>query len=195
LFRFTKFSHIAEVLTLNDVLYWGGDSFISVILALFITQYISGATASSVGVSYMIYRISSSISTVYIGKMFDRIKGFSDEIWALFLVSLVVGITYVGLSFATELWHLYSAMVILGVCRAVDINSWKLIFYSHLEKNTRGRTIGTYDAIFGIAIGALSALSGFVGEIYGFRMVVLVAGIIVFLGGFPVLSLRSDKTI
>ncbi len=194
-FRFTKYSHIAEVLTLNDVLYWGGDTFISVILALFITQYINGASASSVGISYMIYRIASSLSTIYVGKMFDKIKGYTDEIWALFIVSLVAGVTYVGLSFATELWHLYLAMGVLGVCRAVDINSWKLIFYSHLEPNTKGRTIGTYDAIYGIAIGALAALSGFVGEIYGFRVVVLLAGIIVLMGGFPVLSLRSDKTV
>lgn len=195
LFKFTKYSHIAEVLTLNDVLYWGGDAFISVVLALFITQYLNGATASSVGIAYLIYRLASSVTTAQVGKMLDAHKGYQDEIWGLFGASLVAGLTYIALSFATELWHLYVAMAIIGVCRSFDINSWKLLFYTHLESGSKGRVIGTYDAVYGVVIGIMGALAGFVGEIYGFRIVILVAGIIIFIGGFPTLSLRTDKTV
>lgn len=195
MFKFTKYSHIAEVLTLNDVLYWGGDTFISVILALFVTQYIDGASASSVGIAYMIYRLTSSLSTSFIGRMFDSIKGYVDEMWALFAACIVAGITYIFLSFATQLWHLYLAMGIVGVCRAFDVTAWKMIFYTHLESDTKGRTIGTYDAIYGVAMGVIAALSGFVGEQYGFRVVILIAGIIIALGGIPVLSLRNNKSI
>ena len=53
--------------------------------------------------------------------------------------------------------------------------------------------MGTYDAIWGIMAGLAAALSGFVGELYGFRIVILAAGIIIILGGLPVLSLRNDK--
>ncbi|MFC1653388.1 MFS transporter [Patescibacteria group bacterium] len=192
-FKFTKYSHIAEVLTLSDVLYWGGDTFVSVVLALFVTQYIDGATASSVGIAYMIYRLASSLSTAYVGRMFDSIKGYLDEIWALFAASILAGITYILLSSATQLWHLYLAMGIVGICRSFDVNAWKMIFYTHLETKKKGRTIGTYDAIYGVAMGAIAALSGFVGEIYGFRNVILIAGVIVILGAIPVLSLRNDE--
>lgn len=195
LFRYTKFSHIAEILTLNDVLYWGGDIFASVVLALFITQYIDGAAASSVGIAYMIYRLTSALTTAQIGRMFDSHKGFMDEIIALFFASFIAGISYIVLSFATQLWHLYLAMGVLGICRSFDINSWKIIFYSHLEAKTKGRTIGTYDAIYGVTAGAIAALAGFVGEIHGFRIVILIAGLIVFVSSFPILSLRKDKLI
>ena len=195
IFKFTKYSRITEALTINDVLYWSGDTFISVVLALFVTQYIDGADASSVGVSYLIYRLAASLSTIYVGKMFDKHKGYSDEIWALFLVSFVAGFTYIALSFGTQLWHLYLSMGVLGVCRSFDINSWKLLFYSHLEPNAKGRTIGTYDASFGIAMGTMAALSGFMGEAYGFRTVILIAGLIVLISGFPILSLRSEKSL
>lgn len=195
LFKFTKYSNIAEALTLNDVLYWTGDTFISVVLALFVTQYIDGATASSVGLAYMIYRLASSLTTVPIGKLFDKYKGYKDETWALFLVSFLAGFTYIGLSFATQLWHLFLAMAILGIARSFDINSWKLLFYSHLEKDRKGRTIGTYDALYGIAMGTMAALSGFIGDIYGFRNVILIAGFIALLSGIPVLSIKNDKNL
>lgn len=195
IFKFTKYSRIAEILTLNDVLYWSGDTFISVVLALFVTQYIDGASASSVGVAYMIYRLSSSITTTSAGKFFDDHKGFKDEIWALFLVSFIAGLTYIALSFGTKLWHLYTAMGVLGVARSFDINSWKLLFHSHIEKKTQGQAIGTYDAAYGVTSAVMAALAGFIGEAYGFRVVIFVAGLIVFTGGIPILSLRNDKSI
>jgi len=195
IFKFTKHSHIVKILTLNDVLYWSGDTFISVVLALFVTQYINGASASSVGVAYMIYKLSSSITTTSAGKFFDKHKGFADEIWALFLVSFVAGLTYIALSFGTELWHLYLAMGVLGVAESFDINSWKLLFYTHLEKNKQGRVIGTYDAIYGVSAAAMAALAGFIGEAYGFRVVIFVAGLIVFASGLPILSLKKDKSV
>lgn len=195
LFKYTKYSHISEVLTLNDILFWGGDAFVSVIMALFVTQFIEGGTASSIGISFMIYRLLSSITTVPVGKFLDKHKGYIDEVWTLFIVSIFAGLTYIFLSYATQLWHLYLAMGILGICRAFDINAWKIIFYSHIESKTRGKTIGTYDASFSVAIGAIYALAGFVGDIYGFRIVIMIAGILIILGGFPVLSLRDDKTL
>lgn len=180
---------------MNDVLFWGGDAFASVILALFVIQYIEGATASSVGIAYMIYRLASALTTVQIGKMFDKYKGYKDEIWALFITGIVAGVTYIALSTANQLWHLFLAMGMLGICRSFDINSWKLLFYSHLESKAKGRAMGTYDAIYSIAIGAIVALAGFIGEIHGFRIVILVAGLIIMVSSFPVLSLRSDKTL
>lgn len=194
-FRFTKYAHLAEILTLNDVLYWGGDTFVSVVLALFVTQFIDGSSASSVGIAYMIYRLASSLTTSQAGKLFDDHKGYLDEIWALFGASLVAGLSYMALSQASELWQLYAAMGVLGVCRSIDVNAWKLLFYTHLEQKIKGRTMGTYDAIYGVSMGAIAALSGFVGEMYGFRVVILIAGVIMFLGGFPVLTLRNDRSL
>lgn len=195
LFKFTKYAHIAEVLTLNDVLYWSGDAFFAVVLALFITRHIEGSSASTVGISYMIYRLLSSISTVSIGKLFDKKKGYLDEIWALFFVSIVAGATYISLSFFTQLWQLYLAMGIFGICRSIDINAWKMLFYSHLEPSTKGRTIGTNDAIFGVVMASMAALAGFIGDAHGFRVVVFVAGLIVIAGAFPILSLRRDESV
>lgn len=194
-FKFTKYSHLSEVLTLNDVLYWGGDTFASVILALFVIQFLEGATASTVGIAYLIYRLASSLTTIQVGLLFDRHKGYQDEIWGLFGAGILAGLTYMALSFSSQVWHLYVAMAIIGVCRSFDINSWKLLFYSHLEKNMKGRAMGTYDAIYGISIGVMGALAGFIGEAYGFRIVILVAGLFIFVGAFPTLSLRTDKAV
>lgn len=194
-FKFTKYSNITEILALNNVLYWGGDTFVSVVLALFVTQYIEGSSASSVGIAYMIYRLASALSTASIGRLLDEHKGYLDEIWSLFFASIIAGLSYIGLGFATNLWQLYLAMAILGVCRAIDNNSWQILFFSHMERNKKGRIIGVNDAIYGVAMGAMAALSGFVGEAYGFRVVIMIAGVLMFIGGFPVLSLRKEKSI
>ena len=164
-------------------------------MALFVVQYIDGGTASTIGISWMLYRLTSALTTVQIGNFLDRHKGYMDEVWSLFIVSVLAGITYIALSFATQIWHLYLAMGILGVLRSFDINAWKIIFYSHLESKTKGRTLGTYDAVYSVAIGAVYALAGFVGDIYGFRNVVILGGILIVLGGFPVLSLRKDTNL
>ncbi|MBT4124336.1 MAG: MFS transporter [Candidatus Pacebacteria bacterium] len=194
-FKFTKYSSITEVLALNNVLYWGGDTFVSVVLALFVTQYIEGSSASSVGIAYMIYRLASSLSTASVGRFLDEHKGYRDEIWALFFASIIAGMSYIGLGFATNLWHLYLVMAILGVCRSFDNNAWQILFFSHIEADKKGQVIGVNDAIYGVVMGAMAALSGFVGEIYGFRAVIMIAGILMFVGGFPVLSLRKEKSI
>lgn len=194
-FKFSKYYRVTEILALNNVLYWGGDTFVSVVLALFVTQYIAGSSPSSVGIAYMIYRLFSSLSTAQIGKFLDDHKGFLDEIWALFFASLIAGISYIALSFASELWHLYLAMAVLGICRSFDNNAWQILFFSHIESDKKGRLIGTNDAIYGIVMGAMAALSGFVGEIYGFRIVILIAGLLIFIGAFPVLSLRNEQSI
>lgn len=109
-----------------------------------------------------------------------------------YFASAVAGLTYIMLSFATLEWHLYAAMAILGLCRALDVNSWKILFYSHLEPELKGRTISTYDAIYGITVGAMAAIAGFVGELYGFRTVIFAAGLLIFASSIPALSLRSD---
>ena len=69
------------------------------------------------------------------------------------------------------------------------------MFFSHIEADKKGQVIGVNDAIYGVVMGAMAALSGFVGEIYGFRAVIMIAGILMFVGGFPVLSLRKEKSI
>jgi len=194
-FKYSKYSHISEVLTLNDILFWGGDAFVSVIMALFVIQYIDGGTASTVGISWMMYRLMSAVTTVPIGKLLDKHKGYIDEVWALFIVSILAGITYIFLIYSSQIWHLYLAMGILGILRSFDINAWKIMFYSHIETKTKGRTIGTYDAAYSVAIGLIYALAGLIGDAYGFRSVVILGGILIMLGGIPVLSLRKDKTL
>ena len=184
-------NNILSVLTFNDASYWGADIFIATIFALYLTQNIEGGTATHVGIIYALYRISRAFIALPLGRFFDKRKGYLDEMWALSLSGLIVGSTYITLFFATQLWQIYLAMIVIGIGHALNIGSWTVLFYNSMTKNQRGEIVGVYQTIMQIVYALSAALAGFVGDIYGFEWIILVAGIITILSGLAPLTIKS----
>lgn len=183
-----KRSNIVRILTANDVAYWGADAFISVALALFVTTFIEGATVLNVGIALMINRVVGAIAAVPIGRWFDKHKGYMDEVWGLALACLLAGLTYILLSFSTEIWQLYTAMFFLGIISVIDVSSWRILFYSHVDHGRLGQTIGVYQMLYSLGIGLFLAIGGFTGERFGYDKVLFFGGLIVACGSLlPVL--------
>jgi len=190
LFKGSK-KNVLSALTLNDATYWGADIFIATIFALYLTQNITGGTATQVGIIYAIYRISRAFFALPFGRFFDKNKGYLDEMWALVLSGLIVGSTYVALFFATQLWQVYLAMIIIGIGHALNIGSWTVLFYSSMTKNQRGEVVGVYQTIMQVVYALSAALAGFAGDVYGFEWIILTAGIATILSGMAPITIRS----
>ena len=191
----SKRGNILRALTMNDITYWGSNSFIAVIFALFVIEFVDGGSATHVGLALMIYSGISAGMSIPVGRFFDLHKGYLDEIWGLSLASFVGGAIYIMLSFSTELWHLYVAMTIFGLVSAVNLTSWRIVFYNNIDKDEYGETVGIYQTIFSIGEGAALALGGFMGERFGFDVVVFWGGVVMILGGFLPLMLREYFTL
>lgn len=187
----TRRSNVVRTLTANDIIFWGADAFILVALALFVVDHIVGATILNVGVAYMIHRVTGAISSLAIGRYFDRHKGYLDEVLGLSLACLAAGFAYVLLSFSTEVWQLYVIMMFLGLFATVNLTSWRILFYGHILKSSFGATLGTYQMLFSLGIGLFMALGGFVGERYGYDRVLLLGGLMMIIGSALPMLIRN----
>ncbi len=187
-----KNNNLLSALTLNDAVYWGADLFFATVFAFFVLNNIEGGSATHVGIVYGCYRIVRAFCALPVGKFLDQHRGYIDEMWALILSSIIVGGMYITLFYASELWHIYVAMLLIAVGHALNIGSWAVLFYDNITKKYSGETIGMYNTIMQIVYGLAAALSGILGETFGFEWIVLFAGILTILSGFTPLFIRSD---
>lgn len=189
-YKDTNKGRLLRTLTLSDISYWGADSFIGVVMVLYIVNFIHGGSATHAGLAFLLYKGVAAVASIPIGRYFDKHPGYLDEIWGLTLASLLGGATYIGLSFSTELWQLYLGMFSLGLASVLDLLSWRKLFFSHLDEHSHSQTVGVYQTILFIAQGAAVALGGLVGDRFGFNTVVFYGGIIVALGAVFPFSVR-----
>ncbi|MEX0912967.1 MAG: MFS transporter [Candidatus Paceibacterota bacterium] len=186
--KLSRRSSIVRILTGNDIIFWGADAFISVAIALFVVTFIEGATILNVGIALMIHRVVNAIASVPVGRFFDKHKGYLDEILGLTLACFASGFFYMLLSFSTQIWQLYLVMLFLGICSAINLSSWRIIFYSHINQEQIGQTLGVYQMLYSLGIGLFLAIGGFTGERYGFDRVLLIGGLLMMLGStLPIL--------
>ena len=186
-----KRTSIVKILTANDVTVWGADAFISVALALFVVSSIEGATVLNVGIALMIHRIVGAVASVPIGRWFDKHKGFIDEVYGLTFACISAGFVYILLSFATQVWQLYVAMFFLGIIAVTNFASWRILFYSNIEKGRLGQTVGVYQMLFSFGIGLFLVVGGFAAEKFGYRWVLMMGGLIMVFGSILPLMLRG----
>jgi len=181
---------VLRTMTLNDISYWASSAFINVVLILFVLEFIDGGSATHLGLAFLVYKGVQAALSVPVGRFFDTHCGYRDELWGLAFASFATGALYVALSFATDLWHLYVAMIALGVLSTINISSWRILFYNNVEKETYGETVGIYQSIMSIGEGVAIALGGFFGDTFGFDTVVFYGGIVIALGGLLPFGVR-----
>jgi len=184
-------TYIIRTLTANDVAFWGADAFVSVALALFVVSFIEGATILNVGVALMIHRVVGAFAAIPIGRWFDKHKGHLDEVWGLSIACMLGGFTYVLLSFSTAVWQLYVAMFFLGIFAVVNLASWRILFYSNVDSDQFGQTVGIYQTMYSFGIGLFLVIGGFTGERFGYDTVLLVGGLLMVFGSTLPLLIRG----
>lgn len=186
-----KRTHIVKILTANDVTFWGADAFISVALALFVVSFIEGATVLNVGIALMIHRVVGAVAAIPIGRWFDKHKGYIDEVYGLSFACVSAGFVYILLSFSTQIWQLYLAMFFLGIIAVLNFASWRILFYSNIEKGQLGQTVGVYQMLYSFGIGLFLAIGGFAAEKFGYQWVLMMGGVIMVFGSMLPLMLRG----
>lgn len=183
---------LLSVLTLNDATFWGADVFVAVVFALFITQNIDGGTATHVGIVYGVYRIVRALLAVPIGAFFDRHVGHVDELQGIVFSSLLTGSIYFVLFSVTQLWAVYVSIIFIAMGHAINVSAWKILFYSSVNDDQRGKTIGTYETMMQIVFGVASVLTGIVGDFFGFEWIMILAGVVTIFSGMVPLYARKQ---
>ena len=192
LFKAKKAS-LLSALAFNDATFWSADAFVGVVFALYIVSHIEGGTAIHVGFAYGMYRLIRGFAAVPLGRFFDRHKGHFDEYYALVFSGILVTSAYVSMFFASELWHVYVAMVIISVAHALDVTSWRILFYNNVPEETSGQVMGIYETTMQITYALSIVVAGFIGDNFGFDWTMLFAGMLTFMSTAVILTTRGFK--
>jgi len=191
-----KVGRLIQALTLNDITFWGGFDMLQVVFALFVVQNIEGGSAADIGIALFLYKASATLVSIPLGTLFDSIKSLNDERIGLTLSSLITGTMYILLAFSSFRWQLFLIMTIVGMSRSLNLNSWRKIFNKSLSSKKTGTELGVYDTVFSLGTALMNVLAGFMSELYGIQLVLVVTGIVVYSGiVFPFLVRRDIQKI
>lgn len=171
----------------------GGFATISPFFAIFIIQNIAGGSAAVAGFAAAIYWTVKSLAQLPISRWLDRTDGETDEFWALFTGYVLAAGVPIIYFFSSQPWHIYLAQGILGFLFAWAVPAWYSIFTRHLDKFRIGFEWSLQSVI---AVGASTALAsagaGLLVDKFGFRIVFLIASIMIVISALLLLSIRKN---
>lgn len=151
------------------------------IFAVFITDFINGATLSTVGFALALYAIAKSCVQIPLAKFLDSNRGESDDYYVLMIGAAAAVLYPFGLLVVSEVWHLYLIEILVGLGDAALMAAYYSLFARHVDKGSEGFewslfSVGTQT--MSLAIGA--AIGGMLGDAFGFKMLFLLSGIVNF---------------
>ncbi|TSC89755.1 MAG: hypothetical protein G01um10143_245 [Parcubacteria group bacterium Gr01-1014_3] len=162
------------------------------VLAIFITNSITGGSAKVVGFATAFYWLTKSVIQLPIAKFLDKTDGEKDDFWAMVAGYFFAGFAPLGYLFATEPWHLYAINAWFGFCMAWAVPAWYGIFTRHVDK-WRVSYEWSLDSVFavGLSAAAATALGGYIADSYGFDLLFIGASAFAFLSAFLLLGIRK----
>lgn len=149
------------------------------IFAVFIKDFVEGASLSTVGFALAFYAVSKSLLQVPLARYLDRNRGEKDDYTALMIGAGIAALYPFLLLLISKVWHLYLLEVMVGLGDAALMSAYYSIFARHVDKGSEGFewslfSVGTQTV--SLAIGG--AIGGLVADAFGFRTLFIASGII-----------------
>lgn len=170
------------------------------ILAVFVTQFITGATLTTVGIALAFYAIIKSIVQVPLAKQLDQRPGERNDFFVL-LVGIILALLYAfGYLFIKTPVQLYGLQLLSGVADACIFAAYYAIFSHHIDKHSQGfewSLLSVGGLTLSAAIGGL--IGGFIADHFGFPIIFITVGIINALSAclltllYPMLKIMRTK--
>ncbi|KKU16843.1 MAG: hypothetical protein UX26_C0015G0016 [Parcubacteria group bacterium GW2011_GWC1_45_9] len=180
---------IVQVFTVSDLLILSGLGLTSPVFAVFITQQIIGGDVFVVGLASSIYAFFSGFAAIPVASLIDSRKGERDDFWVLLLGSLTITALMFLYPFITYPWQLYVVQAFFGMGTALATTAWYAIFSRHLDKESIALEWSFYNTTISLGTAGAAAVGGAVAEIFGFKMLFFVSGVIVLFGSLFLLMI------
>lgn len=160
------------------------------IFAVFVTDFIGGATLSTVGFALGLYAIAKSALQIPLARFLDKHRGERDDFYALIAGAVVAVIYPFALLGVSKIWHLYSLEVLVGLGDAALMAAYYSLFARHVDKGAEGFEWSLF-SVGGLTISSAvgGAIGGVLADMFGFRPLFLVSGIVNFIVFFVLLYL------
>lgn len=164
----------------------------SPILAVFVTNFIFGATLKTVGFAVALYAITKSIIQVPLARRLDKKIGEKDDFYVMLIGAVISAVYVFGFIFIKSSLHLYILSIIGGAGAAFLLAAYYGIFARHVDKGLEGFEWSLYSS-FGLTISVAigGAIGGILADTFGFKIIFLAAGVLSVLATILLLFLYS----
>ncbi len=183
-----KVSKFIKKFIIADTVLFGGWGFVDPIFSVFIIKEVAGATLVTVGMATAIYWVLKSIIQVPVAIFLDKTDGEKDDFYALIGALALVGVGSLGLTLATQVWHIYLIQAIKAVGFGMYVASWPALFSRHLDKGHYSLDWSLDSTSVGLAIGGAGFLSGIIATAFGYNALFMLTGIFSFVSAGILLS-------
>lgn len=151
-----------------------GSHMVMPLMALYVSSL--GATVSQVGLFFTLASIFPLLFQIVGGWASDTL----GRIRAISIGSLGGMASYVFLFLAPTFWWLLLSECLASVARSLVGPSFSAFTAEESEEGKRGRTFGATQTLFLVVAVIGPALGGWVADRYGFKAVILIAGVLYF---------------
>ena len=184
---------------MSDIFTWGTIAMASPLIGIYLSNKFGDQTIWYVGVATACYFITRAIFQIPIGLISDKIHHDNDEIIILFLGCFTMGIGYILIPFITLPWQYFLLMSFIGLGSSMNLNSWRKLFASNLDKRHEGVGYGFYETIMSVSTAIISLIGGYFSSLSNsaFEIVLVTIGIAIIFGGLlsgSILLIKDRKS-
>lgn len=177
-----KVNNVIKTLTFSYIFVLAGWGLITPLIAVFITENVTGAGLETVGMAMSIYALTRSFIQIPIARILDIKKGEKDEFISLCLGMVIVGTAALGYIFVRAPIELYVVQVLYGLGDALIYPAWGALFTSHIDKNEMATETSLYQTSADITTALAASLGAFLVVTFGYKPVFAVVAITTWLG-------------
>jgi len=187
-----KMNAVIKILILSDFIIWSVSNLIGPIFAIFIIDFIPGATLEAVGISAALYLIFKSIFEIPVGIWLDKKRGEKDDLYTAVVGSVLISGIFFFYPHINSVWQLYMLQCLLGVAAAISYPGWYGIFTRHIDKKKEAFEWSVYDVALGSGMAGAAAIGAFMADFWGFDIVFYVSGFFTFIGALTLLVIKGQ---
>lgn len=190
-----KVNNVIVLLTLSDVFTWGLMIVINAIVGIYLAGKLDFDAVRAVGTGTAIYSFVVGLTQVPIGTLIDKIKKDTDDILALFVGNILMGLPFLFFPLIQTEYVYYVLMLAVGLGSSINVVSWRKLFATNIDKNKEGLEYGLYESTLSLSAGIFSLIAGIIANISAeyFDAVIVAIGLIMMSSGFWALLLFKIK--
>ena len=149
------------------------------LMAVFITNFISGATLTTIGLAMAFYAIAKSVVQIPMSRKLDKHPGEKDDFFALITGGTIAVIYPFILFFISASWHLYLLEILIGIGDGALMAAYYAVFSRHTDKGSEGFEWSLF-SVGGLTISAAlaGAIGGILADTFGIKPLFIISGIL-----------------
>lgn len=168
---------------------FSGLGLINPIFAVFIKEDLRGATLASVGMAATIFLVVKAVLQIPIARFTDREPASLREFWTLVVGQGIIAIVPFLYLLIDSVGELYGVQALYGLGAALAFPGFMAIFTKFGDHEKAAFSWSLHSTVVLLSMAAAAGIGGYVGQHYGFRVLLVGVGALTFLGFFTTLGL------